>query len=212
MGSFVSTSLGNREEDEKPLLGDTSKVCNIYGVFLPLTYSLNNKNDKHVTVAVMGCDQTFGLSLSFTASQKRVVLPHHIVNNLRLNIDQIRLALEKRTKTSWLLRDITEKTPSLAVVKPIFGRWYVQICDANDNRICLSNDEWTRFERYLPSISRYMIDLWRDENDIIRHIDNHLHSDALTVEPIGFWWGDRLYDEVNAYISFANASKVADIK
>lgn len=192
MGSILSGAV--ESEESKPLL--PSPIKPVFGVFLPLTYSLNNKNDKHVTVGVMG-DQSFSTCVSFTAPKKRVVLSYHVWNILRTHFDHIRLALEKRTKVRCILKDITDSSSSEVIVKPMFGKWYVQICDVNNNRLSIFADEWGSFEQYIPCISRYIIQLWREENKIVHEISLQLHSDERSYHSL--WWSDRLDDELNAY-------------
>lgn len=191
MGLTLSPSTV--KEESVPLVKTSTPPLDI---FLPLTYSLNDKNDKHVTVAIISGETV----LSFTASNKRIILSYHLWNVMRTNMDHIRLALDKRMKISCILKDVTDSSKSLAVVKQMFGKWYVQICDARGNRISISAAEWVRFEHYIPCISRYILQLWRDQPEIKSDINNFMHDQYDLVYPFHCGhWSDRLLDEVTAY-------------
>jgi hypothetical protein len=163
-------------------------------LFLPLTYFLNNKFDKHVTACIV--DNAVGVVFS-ACPQKRVVLSYYVWNTLNVYMDHIKLALNNRKKIKFTLKDITDGVnhSSICLIKPIFGRWFVQIINAGtkDEQISLSLDEWNVFLSYLPSLSRHITQLWRDETDILKQI-----VEGESPSLMSWWWVDQLYDEVNS--------------
>jgi hypothetical protein len=219
MGTYLSTAADNEAEEEVRAKLLSPPRTTIFHIFLPLMYSLNEKNDKHVTVGIV---QKM-TSVTFTASQKCVVLPYHVWNTLFLHLNRIRNALNKRVRLNCVLKDITDGPPSYCVVKPMFGRWYVQLVDIKGDRISLSASEWFRFEQYLPSLSRYTIQIWADEIEIATAIDfdydndddSHIPSQLTTTTTTdkSFWWRDRLTDEISAYKAICRSlEQTVDVK
>jgi hypothetical protein len=167
-------------------------------IFLPLTYFLSNRFDKHVTACII--DNAVGLFFS-GCPQKRVVLSYYVWNTLNVYVDHIQLALNNRKKIRFTLKDITDGVDqsSVCVIKPIFGRWIVQIINLSGEKICLSSEEWKKFIGYLPSLSRHIMQLWRDEPEILKVISE---GDSPTTH----WWSDRLSDELKSVVEVQSNS------
>lgn len=123
-------------------------------------------------------------------------------NLIRSHLEHISFSWERKERVSFMLKDIADGEPCTVSVKQMFGKWYVRFRDTNNQTINLGPDEWKHFTAYMSCLTKYITQLWADENEIMKEIQRNLSGQTFILPmyfPANCWWLDRLEDEVNAY-------------
>lgn len=215
---YSNVDEGEQQQQQKSSLPTSPALLKHSPVaFLPLTYSLNEKNDKHVTAGVIYDGLQCYLGLLFTARLKHIVLTQQLLNVLLANIDHIQLALKKCTKLECVLEKDAGST--VVRVKQLFGKWYVQIyAVGGESYLSLTLEEWMCFDRYITCLSRHLDRLYPERKRIFFKLNLYIKGDeeggiVPPVQPANsshryFYWSEQLFDEVLAYKAFLQASNM----